>query len=57
LTEQHRLFARGPDGTLVKQPRAARCSVLPIRLGGLRTSLRNNGSSSRDRGTAPEDEK
>lgn len=37
------------------RPSPARCSVPPIRLGGLRTSLRNNESSSRDRGTAPED--
>ena len=38
-------------------PSPARCSALPIRLGGLRTLLRNSGSGLPDRGTAPEDEK
>src|SRR3954463_8888268 len=38
-------------------PNPATCSVLPFRIGGLWTSLRSNASSSRDRGTAPEDEK
>ena len=37
-------------------PGQAGSSVLPSRHGGVQTSLRNNGSSSQDRGTAPEDE-
>jgi prepilin-type N-terminal cleavage/methylation domain-containing protein/prepilin-type processing-associated H-X9-DG protein len=47
---------RGQPLVQIPIPSPRRCFILPVQIGVLRTSLRNNESSSRDKGTAPEDE-
>ncbi len=47
------LVALEPKFHYVVTPTPARCFVLPNRIAVLPTSLLNNGSSSREKGTAP----